>query len=127
MSTSSQQSTETTSGLLTFGHSYYITNSRGELVSNAASFTNGGNEPAGNNGGKLSKLLVLFFMISNFVVGIATSNLKDALVCVGVREVVEPLQHGCKCSAWSTNIHGDIPAKNKPINFGFSSGTDAQC
>lgn len=93
MSTSSQQSTETTSGLLTFGHSYYITNSRGKLVSNAASFTNGGNEPAGNNGGKLSKLLVLFFMISNFVVGIATSNVKDALVCVGAREVVEPLQH----------------------------------
>lgn len=309
MSTSSQQSTETTSGLLTFGHSYYITNSRGELVSNAASFTNGGNEPAGSNDGKLRKFLVLFFMISNFVVGIATSNLKDALVCVGAREVVEPLQHvtsdgqlwytfdkadyaldyveslylngtslngikifcndtqtvlenidvipdndadvnkrwscstaplgtrftqrkvvasgfwytpwekgdcsfnkdnkevkravswqsstnanlshgfdfnlavkfagsvgvkvtktdkrsgslvshigandavsiwtqapmwyceqqtqkcvrkyygkhGCKCSAWSTNIHGDIPAKNKPINFGFSSGTDAQC
>ncbi|KAI5970819.1 hypothetical protein CANMA_000107 [Candida margitis] len=276
MSTSSHQSTKTTSGLLTFGHSYYITNNRGELISNAASFTNGGIEPAGNNGRTLSKLMVLLFMISNFVAGIATSNLKDNLVCVGAREVVEPLQHvtsdgqlwytfdkedyaldyveslylngtslrdaplgthftqrrvadseirytgwtkgecnfnkdnkevkkefiwqsstnanlshgfdfklalkfassmgvkiaksdnrsrssasnigandvvsiwtqapmwyceqqtqkyvrkyygkhGCKCSAWSANIHGDIPAINKQVNLGFNSGTDAQC
>ncbi|KAG5420247.1 hypothetical protein I9W82_002127 [Candida metapsilosis] len=87
-------STESTSAILTMGHSYFITNSRGELVSAAGSFTNEGNGMAAtSNGGKLSKLLVLLFMISNFVLGISTSRLEDEAVCVGTRKVVEPLQH----------------------------------
>lgn len=85
------QLSQSTTVPLTFGHPIFITNSRGELVSAAGAVSNGGH--AGNNGGKLSMLLVLFFLISNFVLGVHVSNLKEDEICVGTREVVEPLQH----------------------------------